>query len=643
MWQEYNTNLVILKLSCKINQLTKDGLMQKRTFMLWLIGISLFYLGFEAFFNQFAIIGVDEFWFAHNIYQYKDKLPYRDFAPYKTVLGYYILLIPMLFTHGIIATLIIAKQTIALLNTIAIMISACWLSKFFSRTAVITSLALIIFSETVLSYSTNIRVDVLGYWFCLFSLLCLLDKRYIWAGILIGLGFATTQKTLWFLFASNIALLTLWLVTSRNRHYFISIIKFNLVAFACISIYITCWSLASGLQPVLNSVFYEAYTSFQLNWYAHMRKLYWSIITIHNPLLFLLWPVSMISLFITYQGDQSIYQRRMVTIYGLVIFLCILSNKQVFPYYMQAIIPSAFALYAGFFSWTIGLFNTPYSQVQSNPVNFKLLWSFLIAYTIALFGIISLLNIPTIYLLICFVPGLLLLTINYNIRNVFNIIFITILFIGFIYPLTLFSLRLLQHNGDYQQTNILTANALLEGGGSYIAGVDFIYNKNQSINGLQHIMTPALNFLYSPSNISRPIMRASLNENPHTTEPSIILALQQADVKLYINNYRIMNLPSNLKHYLSVEFEHWRGSIYLYAPTIPAGNHTINIKFPDNYLIESNASTPITIDNHAYNAQSTVFLNKGPHNSNAPAVYRLKLTPLMHELSEEDHWEKMVI
>ena len=163
--------------------------MQRNTshpiFLSGLIFLCLTYISFEFFFNSYTAFTVDDFWFAHRIYQFKDNLPYRDFAPYKTVMGYYLLLFPMSLSNGIAGTLTVTKNIIALLNAGILFTSALWLTKFFSRPAILTSLALIITSETVLVYSTNIRVDLPGYWMCFFSLLLLLENRHFLAGILI--------------------------------------------------------------------------------------------------------------------------------------------------------------------------------------------------------------------------------------------------------------------------------------------------------------------------------------------------------------------------------------------------------------------------------------------------------------------------
>src|SRR3990167_7391495 len=91
---------------------TMPSLVKKKPYF-WLILVSfcLCYLIFEFFFNAYTMLTVDEFWFAHSVFRFAHLLPYRDFFPYKTVLGYYFLLFPLLLGNGIFSTLILIKNT----------------------------------------------------------------------------------------------------------------------------------------------------------------------------------------------------------------------------------------------------------------------------------------------------------------------------------------------------------------------------------------------------------------------------------------------------------------------------------------------------------------------------------------------------
>lgn len=624
---------------------------QQRYFLFSLALLCFAYLGFELFYNAYAALAVDEFWFAHLIYRYKDHLPYRDFSPYKTTFGYYLLLLPLLFSHGILKTILLAKNLIAVLNTLLFFGCSLWLTRFFSRTAILVSLVLLIFSELVLSYSTHLRVDLLAYWFCFFSLLVLLEKRYLWAGILIGLGFATSQKTIWYLFASNCALAVYWLIITRDIKTIKDILRFNLAALMCIAGYLVFWSYLADWETVIHSVFYEASTLYQLDWYNKARKLFWSIIITFNPLLFLLWPSTLLSILVTYQGDRAYHQRLLVVTYALAILFCLIFYKQVFPYYMQVTIPVFFILYAAFFTWLIAIFriDQPFKIIL---IGKKGIWLLVAAHIVTVMYLKTLLQLPLAYLLICTLPLLLGFYITqpqFRTQNkslVFNIIAITIVFIGIIYPGALFTIKLLNLNGAYQKANVAAVNVLLQDGSDYIAGVDLIYNKTQPIAGMRLLTGPAVDYLYYPSKKIRPSLFASLYQDPNVTADSVIQAVKKSAVKFYVNNYRMMALPDNIKHFFASQYEHYWGSIYLYAPQVSAGQNKIEVKFSGNYLIETNQADHIVLNNKLYKTNTVLYLKKGNFTSNANIPYRLKLIPnqlglLLNPKYGADEWRKI--
>lgn len=612
-----------------------------------LICLCFTYLAIEFLFNAYTMFSVDEFWFAHRAYQYKDQLPYRDFAPYKTVIGYYLLLIPMLAAKGIIGTLIFTKNMIAVLNSIILFSGAIWLARFFSKQAILISLMLILFSEVVLSYSTNIRIDLFAYWFCFISFLLLLEKRYVVAGLFIGLGFCTSQKAIWYIMASNIALGLQWLMYSRQRESLLSIFKFNLAAALILASYIVIWSLFSDLHTVTYSIFKEASAMYQLDWYNNSRRLFWSLTLTYNPLLFLLWPVSLLTLMVSYPSDLQYRQRFFIITYALTVLLCLIPYKQVFPYYMQVTIPVFLILYTSFFQWAIGLFQ--------QRLNLHLMVSsFYISVYLAIYilGIIALLiyfKLPVAYALVCLIPLSLgfycLRTSSLETMTILiNIMSITGIFIGLVYPLSLFLGKFVHTENSYQRENIEIVNKLLKNGGDYLAGIDLLYDRDQPITGLKHLMGPAITYLFHPSDKLKAVMLSSLDEDPSVSKASVISALQESNVKLYVNNYRIHALPNEIKDYLYQQYDHLWGSIYYYAPLIKSGRQTVLIKFSGQYQI--NADHAVYLNHKKYTPHSTIKLINGFYYSQAQENYRLKLLPdvsLLNPTFQPDNWEKLTL
>lgn len=618
---------------------------------LWILFLlCTFYLVCEWFLNHYAMLSVDEFWFAHRIYQYKDGIPYRDFSPYKTVFGYYLLLIPMmLHSSEPMQMLIFMKNSIAVVNTIILFFSALWMKKFFMPSAILASLALLVSAEIVLSCSSNIRVDLLGYWFCFFSLLFILENRFALAGFLLGLGFITTQKALWYLCASDCALAIHCILFSRNLQTVKNIIRFNFFACLVVLSYIVFWTCLTDWQTVIHNVFYEAVIMYQLDWYASARKLFWAWIIAFNPLLIFLWPLTLISVLVTFQGDHNYRRRVFIVAYALVILCCLIPYKQIFPYYLQVAMPILLVLYSAFFSWFFTIFKK--EQALKIIIGKKGLWVTILAYISGIMSCYVIFDLPDAYLLFCIIPILLgAYIIHYDsiqkqlIPIVYNMIIISFIFIGGIYPLTLYMFRILDVNGDYQKANINVMNALLQQGGDYVAGIELIYNKTQPIAGMRHLMGPAVDYLYFPSPKLRPAMLASLYEDPKATAESVIQDFKKSAVKFYVNNYRMEILPENIKSYLNTEYEHYWGSIYIYAPEIPAGRQKITMKFTGNYLLETKHKNKILLNGKAQRSGSIIHLMKGKLISNAKHAYRLKLLPdvTVDERFQEDDWRRML-
>jgi hypothetical protein len=484
-------------------------------------------------------------------------------------------------------------------------------------------------SDLFLTYSTNIRVDLIGYWFGLFSFLCILDKRFLIAGMLLGAGFITTQKVIWYLVASNVALLIYWLVYIRDLKSLRNMMVLNLGAISIIFLYIAIWSSVSSIGTVLDSVFREASIMYHLDSYVAGRKLYWRNIVTLNPFLFLIWPSTLISIFVTYSEDTQYKDRLLCILYAFTVLFLLIPYKQVFPYYMQVTIPVFFVLYSAFFSWALAIFRHAPLKVLVHP---SVLWSITLLYFCLLITVVYYLDLPKAYLLTVIIPFSLTAYIVYDDvikEKIFTIclplISITLVFIGAIYPLTLVGMKIANMDGAYQQANVHLLHSLLADGSDYVAGIELIYNKDQPVPGMRHLGLDAIHYLYAPSLKLRPMMMASLYGDPKATITSVIDHLKQSSVKFYVNNYRMRALPPEIKNYLDSSYEHFWGSIYLYAPRIMGGATYFTLKFSGNYLIETGHH--IVLNNKLYHANTLYHLEKGNYHSQSQSPFRLKLMP----------------
>lgn len=104
---------------------------------------------------------MDEFDGAYEAYRLRHELPYRDYLPYKTVLGYFIEAIPALLPVKVWPRIMAIKIALVLINTAMLAAAGRYLARFFDRTAVIAALVLLIVCSNFLERSAELRVDML--------------------------------------------------------------------------------------------------------------------------------------------------------------------------------------------------------------------------------------------------------------------------------------------------------------------------------------------------------------------------------------------------------------------------------------------------------------------------------------------------
>ena len=157
---------------------------------------------------------------------------------------------------------------------------------------------------------------------------------------------------------------------------------------------------------------------------------------------------------------------------------------------------------------------------------------------------------------------------------------------------------------------------------------------------------PAVDFLHSPTEKLRRAMIPAMDGDPNVTAKSVIAALEASSVKIYVNNYRMNELPPTIKKYLHSHFTHLWGSIYIYAPEVSAGKQKLTIKFPGNYRITSTHKNHVMLNGKYYKPDTMVYLSKGNQMSNAAKPYRLTLVPEINGLNpafKSDNWKKITL
>jgi hypothetical protein len=557
-----------------------------------------------------------QFTWCHHIYQFTIHTPYLDFPPYKTVLGYYLLSVPLYFVHGVLTPLFYIKDEIALINALFIGGLAFYAVRLFQPRAVFYTLVLIIANQLFLIFSTELRVDMLTSWLCLVSILLLVNARNAWAGVFIALAFLTSQKALWYILGTNLALGLYCLAYRDGAKNFRAIVVFNLMMMAVISVYLAFWAGVSSWHEVLRSVFYEGYTQSKINFYTDSSNLYWSYILRHGCLLILLLPLTLLCLF----QQQLSRQRFLLMTYGLLSLGIVCSYKQFFPYNTVFLLPAYFVVFAEFISWLLSM------DKQHIKISQRSLFWFFSVYLIAIVAFMIHLGLAIAYFSAVLIPLLVWRALSRKtpLPGVsLATIGLVVLWIGVYEPLADFGAALHTTEAKYQQANILLANELLQNN-DYIAGTFIFHDRDQSLAGFENLIAPAQQYAVTANPELKYILIPSLNITAKTAA-EMVTDLRNARIKMLVNNGRIAGLPEQVISYLRQQYQHYWGAIYLYAPTITVDEQEFTLKFSGNYQVEG--ASAIQLDQQMLTPQSIVKLAAGQHISTANRSYRLRLLP----------------
>lgn len=577
------------------------------------------------------VLAVDEFVFARHIYDYTHAIPYLDFPPYKGVLGYYLLSIPLFFSHGLLEPLFNIKKEIVLLNAFFIFVSAYWALQIFNKRAVILALLAVMANQYFLLYAADLRVDMLTVWFCLFAIFSVVQNKLRLGGVLIGLAFLISQKAIWYWAALNGTLILCGLFFSIPL-YFRRWLQFNLSAIAVVVGYILIWSAISSPALVLHNLFYDAYVQAGIEGYLGIYPICWALALQHGPLLFLAWPLTFL-MFLEKNNSIDMQKKVFIISCASIALLFFVTYKQPFPYNFVFTIPAYFILAAEFISWLLA------KKATLMPSRF--IMTLLIAYSLIILALIIYIPLPILNYLLVPLPILLYLACRHGtVSPALASIFILS---GLLYPFYLSGSAMHHLNGSYQQSMIKVTHDLIANDGSYVAGIPYLYQSDQPIAGLKNLISPELEYIYKPSETMKSLLLPSLYLAP-TTPSQIIHDFEMHAVKVVVFNYRIYYLPDPIKNYILDHYQHYYGSVFLYAPKINAAQLSFNLKFSANYRVLT--QKPVRIDGKKIHNGKIIYLSKGDHMTAARKNYRLILIPKLKELPDprfqQAQHEKMI-
>ena len=371
----------------------------------------------------------DEFAYASILHRLPGRVPYRDFSPYRTVLGYYVYLAPMKLPFGPFGRIIATKAMIAFVNAAFLAAAAFALARRFRKEAVCLGLVLLVVMSTFLERSSVLRVDMLASWIGLASFLLLLERRAVWAGALAALAFFVCPKAAYFIVATDAALVASFLAARRDRGRAWDILRYNVAAFAALLVYVGFWSIFSSPWTVISATFFkkaaqlgsERYDPYAVSWH------FWIQSVTRNPFFYGIGLAGLIELFrrlCSGTKDRGVWIH---AVYAAVVLLLGVAHRFPWTYVFVMFIPTVWVLAVAFFDARLSR--------RSAPA----------------------LGVPRAVLILYVAAGVVL-------------------------PLTRLRVTLTRDAG-FQKDTVRFATALLEPDEQYFAGVAVLYHRDQPVLG----------------------------------------------------------------------------------------------------------------------------------------------------------------
>jgi hypothetical protein len=522
----------------------------------WIAGACALYAAIALAYAFRLPLVMDEFQGAAVVGWLGSKLPYRDFAPYKTVLGYYLELLPLSLAGELWRSLVAVKVLLVLANAAAMAGVALRLARIYRPAAVVLATGLLAAMSTFVERSGELRVDMLTALCGWLSLVMLLERRAAWAGLLAGTSFLVSQKGIYFCLAAGGALGWNVLAARDRRGALREARALALGGLAPIAAYFAVWSALSSPAAVFDATFL-AHLDIAFGELYELRQ-FWFQTWLRNPYFYAVSLLGLAVLYLRRSQDEAGWRDRVLCVYGALLIALCLWHKQPWPYFFVLLIPTLHVLAVAFFD----------AELRRAS----------------------------------------------GLRPLFLAVYLTL---GLAWPLARVP-RVLERSNAFQRAQVRVAEQLLAADDTYLAGVELVRTRHQTLPELRWLDAPHLQALTRQSD-------AELD--------ALLERLRAAPPKLLIWDYRLAGLPERLRAALEADWLPFYGNLRLYAPRQPPGARDFQLAFAGNYLLFAPPGARVAVDGVPLQPGRAVRLAAGSHSGEADAEFRLAWLPDTGRLS----------
>ncbi len=515
-----------------------------------LIVLALLFLALESYYCVFRSFAIDEFNVALQVERLKSQIPYLDYTPYKTVLGYYFYLPFFASADDPWVAMVRARLAIAWLTGLSMLAAAWWACRRYRPAAVCLAFAMLSVMTSFTEKAIELRVDMPTGLAGLLSLILLLERRVALAGVAAGVSFLVSQKGALFAIAGGLALAA-WLLLRRDRQSLRQLVTFCGFVALPIALYAVAWSLV-GAPEVFQATFAQK-TQIKALTTPAIQGLWsrsWGQTAGRNPLYYALAALAVLRLVAATRARPR-FRELALLIYGGSLAALFLLLSQPWPYYFVLLIPTLFVLHADVLSRALA-------------------------------------------------AG----------RRAANIAWLCCLTLGIVVPLFRVP-QVIAKDSDYQRRMFALADAVLGPEERYLAGAPLLYHRRQHASEYTFVS-------YSSATPTRGFGEEAAE---------VIENLIRDDIVLLIFNYKIFQLPPQIRRYLMDNYAHLCGAVWSYAPQVAAGDSAVDLTFAGTYLVGAGAGGPSEIDGRPVPSGSFVELGEGSHRVRVDQPTRLTLIP----------------
>jgi hypothetical protein len=313
----------------------------------WIGLLCLAYLALECAYVLRLPLVMDEFQGAFAVDRLSREVPYRDYRPYKTVLGYALQWPALRGAEALGLELwgrmLAIKLWMAVATAGVLALAARRLARWLDPAAVVLGLAMLVSMSTFLERSAALRVDMLTALFGLGSLLALLDRRVASAGLLAGLSFLVSQKGVYYALAGGAGLALDWAWGGPSRVRMLRCIRFGAAAALPVALYLAAFALVAPAPSIGTGVVANATRIAFEDFYAMGH--FWVQTVVRNPGFYAAMAAGLAVLALRGARPGAAGERERVVLgYGVTLVALCAWHKQPWPYFFVLLLPTGFVL-----------------------------------------------------------------------------------------------------------------------------------------------------------------------------------------------------------------------------------------------------------------------------------------------------------